>query len=71
MIDIPGCNEDRPDEPSTECTRRHRWVVVIVNNGTDLGVWGVLVGGGEDGNQARGTETHTMTRRAASTLSSS
>jgi len=41
-IDIPGRDEDRSDEPSTEGTRRHRGVIAVVNGGTNLGVWGVL-----------------------------
>ena len=42
IINIPCYNEDRSDEPSTEGTRRNRGVVVVINHGTNLGVWGVL-----------------------------
>ena len=43
MLGIPCCNEDGSDEPSTEGTRRHCGVIVVVDHSTDLGIWGVLV----------------------------
>ena len=43
MTDIPDCNEDRSDKPGTEGARGHRWVIVVINHSTDLGVWRVLV----------------------------
>ena len=42
MIDIPSCNEDCSDEPSTEGTRGYHGIVVVINNGTNLNVRGVL-----------------------------
>lgn len=42
VIDKPGCDEDRSDEPSTEGTRGHHGVIVVINHGTNPGVWGVL-----------------------------
>ena len=42
VIDVPGCDEDCSNEPSTEGTRRHGGVIVVINDGTDLSVWGVL-----------------------------
>ena len=41
-FDVPGSNEDRSDEPSTESTRRHHGIVMVINHSTDLGIWGVL-----------------------------
>ena len=42
IVDVPGCSEDRSDEPSTEGTRRHCGIIVVVNRSANLGVWGVL-----------------------------
>ena len=42
IINIPCCNEDCSDEPSAECICRHHRIVMVVNNSTNLGVWGVL-----------------------------
>ena len=43
MIDVPGRDEDRSDEPSAEGTRGHRGIIVVVDHSTNLGVWRVLV----------------------------
>jgi len=43
IINIPGCDKDCSDEPSTEGARRHSGIIVIVNYGTNLGIWRVLV----------------------------
>ena len=42
IINIPCCNEDRSDEPSTEGTRGDRGVIVVVDHSSNLGVWRVL-----------------------------
>ena len=42
VIDIPGCNEDCSDKPSTEGARRHCGIVVVIDHSTNLGVRGVL-----------------------------
>ena len=38
MIDIPGCNKDRSDEPGTESACRYCRVVMVINHSTNLGV---------------------------------
>lgn len=42
VIDVPGCNEDRSDNPSTEGARRHLRVIVVINHSANLGVRRVL-----------------------------
>jgi len=43
MIDIPGGDEDRSDEPDAEGTRGHRGIIVVVDHSTNLGVGRILV----------------------------
>ena len=43
MIDIPGRDKDRSDEPSTEGACGHRGIIVVVNHSMNFGVWRVLV----------------------------
>jgi len=41
-VDIPSGKEDCPDEPSTEGTHGHCGIIVVINHGANLRVWGVL-----------------------------